>query len=177
MPTWKSRGLRGSFLEELINATNDKYRAKKLALVQKVPTPITPVEIDSKNRHITLAYFDKKSTVDYIGVVQGVPVCFDAKECAQDRFPLNNIHEHQLQFMREFEQQDGIAFILIYFKNRDVFYYLTLEKLNYFFGRMEEGGLKSFSYEELEPEYEISTYEGTFVHYLEKLSADINSRP
>ena len=72
MATWNSRGLRGSFLEELVNMTNDKYRSQKLALVQKVPTPIKPITIDQTTRHITLAYFEQKSTVDYIGVVQGL---------------------------------------------------------------------------------------------------------
>lgn len=88
MPTWKSRGLRGSLLEEMINMTNEKYRESGLALIQKVPTPITPITIDKKTRHITLAYFEQKSTVDYIGAVQGIPVCFDAKECAVDLFTL-----------------------------------------------------------------------------------------
>ena len=71
MGTWKTRGLRGSTLEDLINRTNDSYREKKLALIQKIPTPITPIEIDKKSRHITLAYFDMKSTVDYIGAFRG----------------------------------------------------------------------------------------------------------
>ena len=92
MGTWNSRGLRGSTLEDMINHTNDLYREKKLALIQKIPTPITPVSIDKTSRHITLAYFDQKSTVDYIGAIQGVPVCFDAKECAADTFPLQNVH-------------------------------------------------------------------------------------
>ena len=104
MATWNSRGLRGSTLEELINSTNDFYRKKKLALVQKIPTPITPVEIDPETRRITKAYFEKDSTVDYIGVVQEIPVCFDAKECKTDTFPLMNIHEHQFEFMKEFER-------------------------------------------------------------------------
>ena len=83
MGTWSSRGLRGSTLEDMINMTNEHYRQQKLALIQKIPTPITPVEIDQSTRHITLAYFEKQSTVDYIGAVQGIPVCFDAKECAE----------------------------------------------------------------------------------------------
>jgi len=102
MATWKSRGLRGQGLEEMLNFVNDIYLQRGLALIQKIPTPITPIEIDKKNRHITLAYFDKKSTVDYIGAVQGIPVCFDAKECAYDRFSLANIHEHQIEFMKNF---------------------------------------------------------------------------
>lgn len=105
----ESRGLRGSVLEEMINMSNEVYRNHGLALIQKVPTPITPINIDKESRHITLAYFEQKSTVDYIGVVQGIPVCFDAKECKSDNFSLQNIHKHQFRFMTDFEKQDGIA--------------------------------------------------------------------
>ena len=134
---WTSRGLRGSTLEEMINRTNEQYRDKHLALIQKVPTPITPIKIDKESRHITLAYFEKKSTVDYIGAVQGIPVCFDAKECKTDSFPLANIHEHQVTFMKDFEQQGGISFLLLYFTARDEYYYLRYETMKTFWeGRM-----------------------------------------
>ena len=52
MPTWNSRGLRGSTLEELVNLTNELYTEKNLALMQKIPTPITPVKIDSESGQI-----------------------------------------------------------------------------------------------------------------------------
>ena len=57
MATWNTRGLRGSTLEELLNRTNEIYLEKGLALIQKIPTPITPLKIDKEHRHITLAYF------------------------------------------------------------------------------------------------------------------------
>ena len=122
MATWNSRGLRGSALEEMINRTNERYLEKHLALIQKIPTPITPVKMDKEHRHITLAYFEQRSTVDYIGAVQGIPVCFDAKECVADTFPLQNIHEHQVKFMEEFERQGGIAFLLIYYTAKSKLY-------------------------------------------------------
>lgn len=176
MPSWNSRGLRGSTLEELVNITNEKYRANRLALIQKVPTPIKPIQIDSASRHITLAYFEQKSTVDYIGAVQGIPVCFDAKECATSTFPLANVHEHQVRFMQEFEQQGGVSFLLLFFKSLDVFYYLPFRKLLEFWERAENGGRKSFLYEELDPHYQISTHNGVMVHYLELLSRDLKER-
>ena len=144
MATWNSRGLRGSTLEELVNRTNEQYREKGLALIQKIPTPITPVRMDKENRHITLAYFEQRSTVDYIGAVQGIPVCFDAKECCTDTFPLANIHSHQVEFMEAFEKQGGVAFFLIFFSHENLFYYLTLRELLGFWKRMEDGGRKSF---------------------------------
>ncbi len=110
-------------MEDLINRTNEVYLENGLALIQKIPTPITPINIDKESRHITLAYFDQKSTVDYIGAVQGIPVCFDAKECSVDTFALQNIHEHQVEFMRQFEKQGGIAFFNIYLTHNDLLYY------------------------------------------------------
>ena len=55
MATWNSRGLRGSTLEDMINKTNEKYRENGLALIQKLPTPITPIKMETETRHITLA--------------------------------------------------------------------------------------------------------------------------
>ena len=176
MATWNSRGLRGSTLEEFINRTNEKYMENGLALIQKVPTPITPINIDKETRHITLAYFDQKSTVDYIGAVQGIPVCFDAKECNTDTFPLQNIHEHQVVFMENFEKQGGIAFFLISFTNRDEFYYRRLEKLMEFWNRAKEGGRKSFRYEELEPEFFLPKSRGVLVPYLDTMQIDLSMR-
>lgn len=176
MPSWNSRGLRGSMLEEMLNMTNEKYREKKLALIQKVPTPITPIQIDKEKRHITLAYFDQKSTVDYIGVVQSIPVCFDAKECAVDTFTLNNVHEHQVLFMKEFEEQGGISFLIIYFKKQALFYYLKFSELYRFWKRMEDGGRKSFQLKELDASYGIRSSQGVMLHYLENLQRDLNER-
>ena len=176
MSTWNSRGLRGSTLEEFINLTNEKYQEHGLALIQKVPTPITPIEIDQKSRHITLAYFDQKSTVDYIGAVQGIPVCFDAKECNSDTFPLANIHEHQVRFMRDFEAQGGISFLLISFTKRDVFYYLRYRKLLEFWSRAEDGGRKSFRFEELEDDFFLKKQPGVLVPYLDGVQTDLTLR-
>ncbi len=176
MGTWNSRGLRGSTLEELVNRANDQYREKHLALIQKVPTPITPIKIDKETRHITLAYFDQKSTVDYIGAVQGYPVCFDAKECHTDNFPLQNIHEHQVKFMEEFEKQGGIAFILIMFSHRNEFYYLTYKAMRSFWDRSLSGGRKHFKYEELDPAFFLPHNPRVFVPYLEGIQRDLQNR-
>jgi recombination protein U len=176
MGTWKTRGLRGSTLEELINRSNESYREKGLALIQKIPTPITPISIDKESRHITLAYFDQKSTVDYIGAVQGIPICFDAKECAVNTFPLQNIHPHQIAFMEEFEHQGGIAFIILSYTHKNEIYYLSLNQLKEFWKRMEDGGRKSFTYEEVDKSWKIESHRDIFVHYLELIQKDLIGR-
>jgi len=176
MSTWQTRGLRGSTLEDMINRTNEKYREKGLALIQKIPTPITPITIDKSTRHITLAYFDQKSTVDYIGAVQGIPVCFDAKESATETFSLQNIHEHQVQFMTEFEKQKGVAFFLIYYSKSDILYYMRIDELKYFWDRAKNGGRKSFRFDELNPAYIIHKKRGVLVPYLEMIQQDLEEK-
>ncbi len=176
MATWNSRGLRGSDFEDYINHTNEAYLAGGLALIQKIPTPITPIDIDKETRHITLAYFDKKSTVDYIGVVQGIPVCFDAKECHTDTFPLANIHPHQVQFMSDFETQDGVAFILIYFTHREAFYYMTFREMIEFWNRAEKGGRKSIRIDELQDRFFFERDGNLLVPFLPMLSLDMEDR-
>ncbi len=176
MATWNSRGLRGSTLEDMINYTNEYYREKKLALVQKIPTPITPVKIDKDSSQITLAYFEKDSTVDYIGSVQGIPICFDAKECAKDTFSMQNIHEHQYNFMREFEEQQGISFLIIYFTHRNSFYYMKCSELKKYIDRIEEGHPRNFKYEELDSRYFLKGKNGALVHYLEGIQLDLAER-
>lgn len=174
MSTWSTRGLRGSTLEEMINASIEKYREKHLALIQKIPTPIKPITMDKERGQITLAYFDQRSTVDYIGVVQGIPVCFDAKECALDTIPLHNIHEHQIRFMEDFEEQGGLAFIILYLTHRDECFYVPFCDLKRFWNRAMEGGRKSFTYKELDKSMEIDGARGLTLHFLEQIQRDLD---
>ncbi len=176
MASWKSRGLRGSFFEEIINRTNERYREQGVALIQKIPTPITPIDIDKESRHITLAYFDQKSTVDYLGVAQGIPLCFDCKECAVDTFSLQNVHEHQVAYMRDFQKQGGISFLLIYYSKKDAVYYMRFDELDVFYARSQNGGRKSIRFDELTPEYLHPISQSMFINYLEYVNQDLDAR-
>ena len=172
MATWKSRGLRGSLFEDLINRTNDVYRERGTALVQKIPTPITPIDIDRDERHITLAYFDRKSTVDYIGIAQGIAICFDCKECAADTFAMQNIHEHQYKFMKEFERQGGVAFLLIYYSHREKIYFMRCDEMVKFYDRAYDesdrgDARKSFRFDELDERFLYDMPAEPFINYLE----------
>ena len=176
MGTWHTRGLRGSTLEDMVNRTNERYLEQELALIQKIPTPITPVRMDKEHRQITLAYFEQRSTVDYIGAVQGIPVCFDAKECNADTFPLQNIHEHQIIFMENLEKQQGISFLLIYYTARNEMYYMRFEEVAKFWNRAMTGGRKSIRLEELDPRFFFDIRSGCFEPYLDMINLDLELR-
>ncbi|MDR1066787.1 MAG: Holliday junction resolvase RecU [Clostridiales bacterium] len=171
----QARGLRGDAFESLINMTNDWYRLKGLALIQKVPTPITPIEFDQTSRTISLAYFERKSTVDYIGVAQGIPLCFDAKETRRKSFPLANVHDHQMEFMSDFESHGGVAFILVNFTAFKKIFFTPLEHLRRFKAEAERGGRKSAPYEAFNQSLSVES-RGYMIHYLEALNAFISSK-
>jgi recombination protein U len=160
---WNSRGLRGSQFEELVNLSNEQYQKEGLAVIQKIPTPIKPVQIDNE-RHITLAYFEQKSTVDYIGVMAGIPICFDAKECGKKSLPFSNIHPHQVAFMNDFAAQGGLAFLLVHFTDYKETYVLPLETLNEYY--TEGRGRSSIPYSAFDKELLVADNGSPFLNYL-----------
>ena len=167
--SFRNQGLRGSAFEEMVNLSNERYKSLGLAVVEKIPTPITPVAICKETRHITLAYFDKKSTVDYIGAVQGIPICFDAKETRLKSYPINNIHRHQIEFMESFAAQKGIAFMLINFATLNECFFLPFEDLKTFWDKAQSGGKKSINYDEFDQEYLIEQ-KGGILKYLDAMN-------
>ena len=178
MGYWSTRGLRGSTFESMINMSSDVYEDKKLAIIQKIPTPITPISIDKSKNAITLAYFDKKSTVDYIGVVQGVPVAFDAKETNRKNLPLQNIHAHQMEFMEKFEAQRGISFFLVNFTLYDEIYFLPFQALKIYWDKATKtNGRKSIPHTDFDAiAIKVEKGKGVVVHYLEALRKYLEAR-
>ena len=103
-------------------------------------------------------------------------MCFDAKECAVDTYPLRNIHEHQINFMRDFEKQNGISFLIIMFTHRNEFYYMRFRELEKYLNRVNEGHPMNFKYEELDKAFFIKPKASALVHYLEGLQMDLGER-
>lgn len=170
MAHWNTRGLRGSAFEDMINLTNQLYQRHKIAVIQKIPTPITPIEVNNREHIITKAYFGEKSTVDYIGVVQSIAICFDAKETQYKNFPLKNIHPHQMAFMEAFTEQEGEAFLLVRFNFTNEVFFLPFCQLKIHYDLSQKGGRKSISYKDFDPNLLVTNSEGFPVHYLEALN-------
>ncbi|MCF0142362.1 MAG: Holliday junction resolvase RecU, partial [Parasporobacterium sp.] len=91
-----------------------------------------------------------------------------------ENFALANVHEHQFNFMKDFEEQGGIAFLLINFTGKDKIYYMRFSELSKFYKRAEDGILKHIKFEELDQKYFVGPKFGVPVHYLEGLNQDIN---
>ncbi len=143
---------RGMTFERLIDESNAYYNANQIAVIHKKPTPIQIVKVDYPSRQtakITEAYYKTPSTTDYNGIYKGRYIDFDVKEThSKTSFPLKNIHPHQISHLKAIHAQDGIAFLLIYFKAYDEIFYLSYEALEVFIKRSVKGR-KSFTYEEI----------------------------
>ena len=96
---------RGMNFESAINATNDYYLSRGLAVIHKKPTPIQIVKVDYPKRSrakIVEAYFRQASTTDYSGVYKGYYIDFEAKETRQKTsMPMKNFHAHQIEHMSQ----------------------------------------------------------------------------
>ena len=171
---------RGMDLEQALNETNEYYLNNDIAVIYKKPIPIQIVKVDYPSRDkakISEAYYKIPSTTDYNGIFQNKYIDFEAKECHnKTAFPLANIHEHQVEFMRNYEKQDGVAFVLISYTHRNQFYYMRFRELFGFWNRMLEGGRKSFRYEELDERFFLKETPGVFIPYLDTLQKDLDYR-
>lgn len=170
---WKSRGVRGSALEELIVFTNEYYLKRHLARIDKVPIPIKIIE-QGKDGMINKAFYEKKSTVDFIGFVQGACIVFDAKETNLSHLPFKNIHEHQLDYMRDVSFHGGLAFIIAHFKKNDSYHLIPYEILRGYYDRAKQGGRKSIPLNELNPDFQIHYNNNGILNYLKVLNTYVH---
>ncbi|MGW9857047.1 recombination protein U [Staphylococcus hominis] len=146
-------GGRGMTLEKDIEQSNDYYLKQGVAVIHKKPTPVQIVNVHYPKRSkaiINEAYFRTPSTTDYNGVYRGHYIDFEAKETKnKTSFPLNNIHDHQVEHMKNCFLQKGIVFLLIRFKVLDEVYLLPFSKFQPFWERYKKEIKKSITVEEI----------------------------
>ncbi|SDB97860.1 MULTISPECIES: Holliday junction resolvase RecU [unclassified Candidatus Frackibacter] len=159
---------RGKQLEVELETTNQYYNSHGIAMVQKIPIPVKVLNLDQRTGKITSAFYEKKSTVDYIGTYEGRSIVFDAKETnVETRFDLKNIKEHQYQYLKSQHQCGAIAFLLVRFKSLDETYYLPFELLAQYMKNKKQGGRKSIPYDEIaKGRYKLSAKGLALLDYL-----------
>lgn len=109
-------------LENDINETNKYYETYNIALINKKPTPIRITKTNYQNMRVTDGFFECPSTLDYNGVYKGYYIEFDAKETkSKTSFPISNIHNHQIEYIKKVLKHHGIVFLIVRFSllNKD----------------------------------------------------------
>ncbi|MEJ7540766.1 Holliday junction resolvase RecU [Staphylococcus intermedius] len=147
-------GGRGMTLENDIESSNQYYLNTGRAVIHKKPTPVQIVHVDYPKRSqavIKEAYFRTPSTTDYNGVYKGYYIDFEAKETKnKTSFPLQNIHAHQVEHMKQAVAHGGIVFLLLRFKGINEVYLLPFKRFFPFWERYLNNGKKSIKVEEIQ---------------------------
>ena len=99
------------------------------------------------------AFPESKAFLDFVGVVDGVPVTFDAKETNnKTSFPLSNIKEHQIREMKMWNHCKGVSFLIVYFHQYHEGYLLPYEVLIKAWNNSQKGERKSIPYKQFQSE-------------------------
>lgn len=112
---------RGKWFEKAIEQSNNVYKRKNIAIVDKIATPI------NYNPKTKKAFYENKSTVDFIGCdFNGKMIAFDAKEVSSKSLPFTNIKRHQIDYLSSVNKLGADAFFLVFFKYENLCFKLDI---------------------------------------------------
>jgi len=120
-----SEANRGKAWEAVLDEWNARYRAEGRAVVHRTPPAIRV--IGAKRGGLFRACFAGKGPPDYAGVIAGWEpstlgtsraVCFDAKDCAEPRWPYSKLEPHQAETFDAWVAAGGLAFVALRLRGR-----------------------------------------------------------
>ncbi len=118
----------GMGFESDISKCCDFYRSQGIADIYKRPTPIRVVKMSkTKPGMIEEAYFEAKSTTDYVGIYKGKYIDFECKETIHDSIPYHMIREQQYDHLSFITQLGGVGFFLVSFKAHQEVYLMRAD--------------------------------------------------
>lgn len=133
-------------LERKLNRACLEYRKAGLAFIRKIELPM---------RIVKGGVLRFNSTVDYEGVVKGGKYyAMEAKETeSMTSFPLSQIKQHQLEYLKGVDAMGGIAYFIIWFKKKDEKAFLVPAK---FIANRWDGMIRSVKYEDFDQEWLVN---------------------
>lgn len=138
----KSHANRGKALENYINESNESYLIRGQAEIIRQHPEIKVLKLNGKE--IVKAFFKDKGAPDYAGLTHGRGICFDAKETGdRERFKLELIKDHQIQYLKRWQNQGGISFIILHFTKLFETYIVPYDLIASYWEQAAEGGRKS----------------------------------
>lgn len=137
----KSHQNRGLKFESRVENKCQEYQDKNIALIHKVPTEF---KILRNGARITSAFPVKESKfIDFVGVYKGKAIAIECKETKnKTSFPLSNIHEYQLEFIKQWNQLGGNAYLLINFDTHKRVFLIEGNEFLEYIGSIEAKSIK-----------------------------------
>lgn len=120
----------GMNFEKDITRCCDYYRENMIADIYKRPTPIKVVKMSKTHPGmIEEAYFQEKSTTDFVGIYKAKYIDFECKETIHDSIPYSMIREQQFRHLKTIIEMGGIGFFLVSFKTVQEVYLIDAKKI------------------------------------------------
>lgn len=106
----------GGHFEELLDRACLRYKALKLAYIEKTPEPMKPLDRPNANGQFT-ACFTKHAQPDYKGTLKGGrSIVFEAKHTDANRIDQARVTEEQAAALTRHESLGALCFILVSFR-------------------------------------------------------------
>jgi recombination protein U len=161
---------RGMAFENLINLANEFYKRNNIAIIDKIATPMKVIRRSKGNyrSEIVSAFFEKKSTVDYGGMILGGrSLAFEAKSTQNKTlFRIDMLEQHQKEFLLRQSEMGGIAFVLVDFALLNEVYRISFSQIQSF----EKDGKKSIPMIYFRNFcHKCTSHQGNPLHYLQSL--------
>lgn len=154
-----SQANRGRGLEDQIKAANEAYMVRGQAQINFIATPAKKINGEM--------VFTDKSTVDFVGLCHGRGIAFDAKSTKRDKFPLSNVKEHQVEFLRRWRDQGGLSFFIVEFAAHREIYCVPLSFFEKYWDAAMNDGKKYIPLEDIRFTYDpVKPGRGLAVDYL-----------
>lgn len=120
----------GMDFESDVSKSCQYYREKGVADIWKRPTPIKIVKMSKEHKGmISEAYFEEKSTTDYVGIYKEKYIDFECKETIHEEVPYHMIREQQFLHLDFITKLGGIGFFLVSFKRAQEVYLIDCKYL------------------------------------------------
>lgn len=139
----------GMSFENDVSKACDFYREREVADIYKRPTPIKVVKMSKTHPgQIEEAYFQEKSTTDYVGIYKGKYIDFECKETIHDAIPYSMIREQQFRHLALITKLGGIGFFLVSFKKYQEVYLIRADIILEEVEKKKHPGFKKAFFEE-----------------------------
>lgn len=116
----RSKANRGQPFEELLRFANERYKQKKVAVVNKQPTEFIPIR-DARGKIVNVKV-EHKATVDFLGRYKQYPIAIEAKHSSEQVIRYDAVQQHQADYMDAFIEEPGtIGMVVISFELKRYF--------------------------------------------------------
>lgn len=106
----------GSEFESLIDRALLRYKALRIAYIEKTPEPMRPLSRPDARGHFT-AIYTKSAQPDYKGTLKGGrSIVFEAKHTEAPRIEKDRVSEEQAEALSRHERLGAICFVLVSFR-------------------------------------------------------------